>query len=153
MPVRILVVDDHDVIREGVRGIISRLRPQWEICGEASDGEQAVSEARRLAPDLVLLDITMSKMSGFEAAPKIAALGKSKILMFTMHRSIALANDAQTAGAQGYVNKSEAVRYLVSAIETVLAGGVFFGQPEPTPESTEKKHNPGISFSLSLQYV
>jgi DNA-binding NarL/FixJ family response regulator len=152
MSVRILIVDDHDVIREGVRGIISRLRPEWEICGEASDGKQALLEAKRLAPDVVLLDITMPQMSGLEVAPLIAAFGKSKILMFTMHRSIVLAHDAQKVGARGYVNKSDAVRYLIPAIERVLAGGLFFGQPELAPENPEKNRDPGILFRLRLQY-
>jgi DNA-binding NarL/FixJ family response regulator len=131
MPVSIFIVDDHEVLREGIRSIISRARPQWRICGEAANGPDAIDAANRLHPTIILLDVTMPGMSGLEAAARISKLGlPSQILIFTMHESGELANDARRCGARGYVGKSDAARHLILAIETLLSGGTFFGQPE-----------------------
>ena len=131
MPTKILIVDDHEILREGIRSILKRARPHWEICGEASNGVEAIEFTKRLKPDVVLLDITMPQMSGLEAASRITALrSDSRILIFTMHESGQLANDARRAGVLGCVSKSDATRLLVLAIETVLAGGTFFGGPQ-----------------------
>jgi DNA-binding NarL/FixJ family response regulator len=128
MPARILIVDDHEVVREGVKTLITRSRPEWSICGEATDGEQAVEAVQALRPDVVVLDLTMPKMSGFEAATKIAGLSLGcHILIFTMHESERLPSEVRAAGAQGFVLKSQAARDLIRAIDKVLAGGTFFG--------------------------
>jgi DNA-binding NarL/FixJ family response regulator len=153
MPVTILIVDDHEVVREGVRTIINRARPQWEICGEATNGQEAIDTATRLRPDIILLDITMPRLSGLEAASRITGLGlTSQILIFTMHESGELAHDARRVGAKGYVTKSEAGRHLVRAIETLLSGGTFFGGPEKH-ESGEKDPQSGILFRLALSFA
>ena len=111
MSVTILIVDDHEVVREGVRTIINRARPQWEICGEAANGQEAIDTAIRLRPDIILLDITMPGLSGLDAATRISGLGlTSQILIFTMHESGELAHDARRVGARGCVTKSEAGR-------------------------------------------
>lgn len=153
MSVTILIVDDHEVVREGVRTIINAARPQWEICGEAANGQEAVDTAMRLRPDIILLDITMPGLSGLDAATRISGLGlTSQILIFTMHESGELAHEARRVGARGYVPKSEAGRHLVRAIETLLTGGTFFGAPE-RPESSEKDPRSGILFRLSLGFA
>jgi DNA-binding NarL/FixJ family response regulator len=127
MPPRILLVDDHEIVREGIRTLIARSRPDWEICGEATDGEEALEAARTLKPDVVILDITMPKMSGLEAAPQIAKLGLGcRVLMFTMHDSERLSNEVRQAEAQGLVLKSQAARDLIRAVDRLLAGGTFF---------------------------
>jgi DNA-binding NarL/FixJ family response regulator len=127
---RILIVDDHEIVREGLRNLLSQSRPGWVICGQARNGEEAVEAVRDLAPDAVLLDITMPKMSGLEAARRIAKSGTAcRILMFTMHESDSLGQEVRDAGAQGYVLKSQAARNLIVAIETILAGGTFFDVP------------------------
>jgi DNA-binding NarL/FixJ family response regulator len=128
MSARILIVDDHEVIRQGVRrSVLSRDRPEWEICGEANDGKQAIEAVQRLKPDIVILDVTMPTMSGLQAAPQIARLAKDcRILIFTMHESERLSKDVRAAGAHGYVQKSQAGRDLVVAIDALLAGGTFF---------------------------
>jgi DNA-binding NarL/FixJ family response regulator len=131
MPARILLVDDHEIVREGIRTLITRSRPDWEICGEAKDGEEALEAARTLKPDVVILDITMPKMSGLEAAPLIAKLGLGcRVLMFTMHDSERLSNEVRQAEAQGLVLKSQAARDLIRAVDRLLAGGTFFS-PQP----------------------
>jgi DNA-binding NarL/FixJ family response regulator len=150
MSVRILIVDDHEVIRHGVRSMLLRARPEWEICGEASDGKQAIEAVRRLRPDIVILDITMPVMSGLQAAPQIAKLsGDCRILIFTMHESERIANDVRAAAAHGYVQKSQAGRDLVVAIDALLAGETFFGGTRKK-KSPEGDIPPGISFCRAL---
>jgi DNA-binding NarL/FixJ family response regulator len=127
MSARILLVDDHEIVREGIRTLITRSRPDWEICGEAQDGEEALEAVRTLKPDVVILDITMPKMSGLEAAPRIARLGLGcRVLMFTMHDSDRLSSEVRQAQAQGLVLKSQAARDLIRAVDRLLNGGTFF---------------------------
>ena len=126
MPVRILIADDHDVVREGIKMML-RFHPDWEVCGEASDGEEAVERAKTLKPDAIVLDITMPTMNGLQAAEIISQLPtENRILMFTMHDSESVARSAKEAGARGVVVKAFAARDLVRALETILAGGTFF---------------------------
>lgn len=147
MPVTILVVDDHDVLREGIRSILQRARPQWQICAEASSGSEAIDVASRLNPTVILLDITMPGISGLEVASRISAVDPDcKILMVTMHESGELTNDARRVGARGYITKVEAARMLVPAIEALLSGGTFFGSPSENPDPGPA---PGV-LSLSL---
>lgn len=128
MSARILIVDDHEIVREGIRTLIVRSRRDWEICGEASDGEQAVGAIMALKPDVVILDITMPKLSGLEAASQIAGLGLNcRVLMFTMHESERLGSEVRQANAQGFVLKSQAARDLIRAVDCLLGGGTFFG--------------------------
>jgi DNA-binding NarL/FixJ family response regulator len=134
MSARIVIVDDHEIVREGIKTLIARARPQWEICGEASSGEQAINACKTLRPDVVVLDITMPGMSGLEAARKIAEFD-CRVLMFTMHESERLADEVRRAGAQGFVLKSQAARDLIRAIDRLLAGGTFFGSG-PAPQET-----------------
>jgi DNA-binding NarL/FixJ family response regulator len=147
MTTRILIVDDHEIVREGLRSHLARSRPDWDICGEATDGEQAIELTRELKPDLVILDITMPRMSGLEASSRMRKQGVTiPVLIFTTHDSERLAAEVRQAGAQGYVLKSQAVRHLVQAIDTILAGGTFFGAP-PKPEPTRgDKPNLGLVF-------
>jgi DNA-binding NarL/FixJ family response regulator len=149
MSVRILIVDDHEVLREGIRSILSRARPHWEICGEAANGADAIAAAHSLQPTIILLDVTMPGMSGLEAASKISKLGlPSQILIFTMHESGQLANDARRCGAHGCLGKSDAARHLILAIETLLSGGTFFGKPEhpPKPGTSAADPKPGAAL-------
>jgi DNA-binding NarL/FixJ family response regulator len=150
--VRILIVDDHDVVRRGVQAILSKSRPLWEICGEATNGKEAIQAVGWLRPDIVILDITMPVMSGLEAASHIAKLGlHSRVLIFTMHESETLMADVRKAGAHGCVQKSRAARDLIVAIETLLAGGTFFGStaaPEPSPKD---EPNPNIAWLVAVR--
>jgi DNA-binding NarL/FixJ family response regulator len=130
---RILIVDDHEIVREGVRGLIRRSRPNWEVTGEATTGKEAIEAVKTMRPDVVVLDITMPEMSGLEAAAHIAGLSpRPRVLIFTMHESDRLSAEVRQAKAQGYVLKSEAARNLIRAIEQLLTGGEFFGL-EPGP--------------------
>lgn len=125
---RILIVDDHEIVREGIRMLLGRSRSEWQICGEASNASEALTAVKTLEPDVVILDITMPGTSGLEVAKRIKNMQiPSRVLIFTMHESERLATEVREAGAHGYVLKSQAARDLVSAIEEVLGGGSFFG--------------------------
>ncbi len=124
------------MVRQGLRTIL-RARPEWEICGEAANGQEAVEAAQKLRPDIIVLDITMPIMSGLEATEELQKLDLGpRVLIFTMHDSKSLVRALKKAGAQGYVLKSHAARDLIPAIEKLLQGETFFGpdmeaNPEP----------------------
>jgi DNA-binding NarL/FixJ family response regulator len=119
MTVRILVADDHPVVRHGLRTLLGSC-PEWEIIDEAEDGIQAVERAERLKPDVVVLDVSMPKMDGLEACRRIRKrLPKSEVLIVTQHDSAQMMREALSAGARGYVVKSDAARDLLAAVEAV----------------------------------
>lgn len=150
MPVRILIADDHEVVRQGVRKILAA-RPEWEICGEAVNGQEAIQLAGELRPDAIIMDITMPVMSGLEAARKLTSNKNSPpILIFTMHESRSLADSVKEVGARGFVYKSRAARDLIKALEALLNGDTFFtGEGEGTPPATDTPKS-GISFLQAL---
>ena len=116
---RILIADDHEVVRRGIRTLIES-RSAWEICGEAATGKEAVEKTARLKPDIVLLDITMPEHGGLEAIPEILkAHPETQILVLTMHDSGRIASRALAAGASGLVLKSDAARDLIRALEAI----------------------------------
>lgn len=150
---RILIVDDHEIMREGLKSLLAKSRPEWEICGEAMDGEQAVRQVRDLRPDLVILDISMPRLSGLAASAQMRKQGLGvPVLIFTTHESERLELETRRAGAQGYVLKSQAARDLVEAIDTILAGGEFYGKPSK-PKAQDDKPNPGILFFRILPFA
>jgi DNA-binding NarL/FixJ family response regulator len=124
--VRILIADDHELIR---RGLVSALadRPEWSIVAEAADGRQACELAARLTPDIAVLDLTMPELNGLDATRQIrSSTPKTRILIVTAHESEQLIRDVLDAGAMGYVLKSDAGRVLVQAIEALLDERPFF---------------------------
>jgi DNA-binding NarL/FixJ family response regulator len=124
--VKILIADDHEIVRQGIRRVLE-VKPDWEICGEASNGQEAVRMAQELSPDIIIMDVTMPVMSGFEAADEISRLPLgSRVLFFTMHDSGSMAGSVRKSGAHGYVVKSRAAQDLVQALERLLRGGTFF---------------------------
>ena len=124
--VRILIADDHELIRRGIAAQISH-RPEWEVVAEATNGRDAVTLALRLKPDLIVLDLSMPELNGLAAASQILAeLPEARILMLTVHESEQLVREVLAAGARGYVLKSDAGRILIAALEALLDGGSFF---------------------------
>jgi len=122
---RILIADDHEVVRRGIRTLL-KTRSEWDICGEAASSRVAVAKAARLKPDIVLLDITMPEASGLEAIPQILkGSPKTKILILTMHDSGEMASQALAAGASGLILKSDAARDLIRALEAIGKNGAF----------------------------
>jgi DNA-binding NarL/FixJ family response regulator len=139
--VKVLIVDDHEIVRKGVSAIILSSNRDWVICGEGSDGAEAIELAKALKPDVVVLDVTMPGMNGLEAAYEISRLDlPSRILIFTMHDWEGLRNSIEQVGAKGWVKKANAARDLIAAIDALLAGGTFFGSDGP---SSGPAKNPG----------
>jgi DNA-binding NarL/FixJ family response regulator len=137
MTVRILVVDDHPVVRHGLRSLL-RSRPEWEIVDEAEDGAEAVEKAERLKPDVVLLDVSMPTMDGLEACRRIRKnVPKSEILIVTQHDSPQMMREAVGAGARGYVVKSDAARDLLAAVEEVSQHRFFTAQNRGQARASE----------------
>ncbi len=121
MCVRIILADDHEVVRQGVRRFLET-QPSLEICAEAANGQEAVEKTLSLKPDIVILDLTMPVMNGVEAARQIRQLVPSaKIIVFSMHDFAQLAETVKQAGADAYVSKSNRVDKLYEAIRTVLS--------------------------------
>jgi len=135
MAVRILLVDDHPVVRQGLRTLLEG-RAEWEVAGEASDGLEAVEKVNSLQPDVVVLDITMPRMNGIEACRVIKEKKPGvEVLFVTQHDSPQMMREALAAGARGYVVKSNLARDLLEAIEQVSQHRVF----------TALAHNPNTA--------
>ena len=150
MGVRIEIVDDHEVLREGVKSLLAKFRPDWQVGGEATNGEDAIQIAQDLKPDLMVLDISMPCMAASRACSEMRKEGQDiPVLIFTTHQSERLAQEVRQAGAQGYVLKSQAARDLVLAIDTILKGGMFFGAPEESKLTPGSKIKPEILFFRS----
>jgi DNA-binding NarL/FixJ family response regulator len=123
---RILIADDHAMMRKGLRTVIEP-HEGWEICGEATNGIEALELARSLNPDLVVLDVSMPGLNGLEVALRLSrTLPEIKTLLFTMHNSQQFARDVAKSGANGYVCKSSGEEVLTQAMEMVLHGEQFF---------------------------
>jgi len=123
---RILIADDHEVARRGIRALLES-HPGWEVCAEARDGRDAVELAINTKPNVVLLDIGMPNLNGLEAARQIlAALPDAAILILTMHDTDTMVRDVLRAGARGFLLKSDAGRDLVAAVEAVQLQRTFF---------------------------
>src|SRR6516164_3852710 len=118
--VRILIADDHELVREGLRALLAS-RPAWEVCGEAADGVEAIEKAAELQPDVVLLDVSMPRLNGLEAAALIRRESPaSEIVIVSQHDPAEMLPSALEAGARGYVSKSEVGSNLLSLIESMV---------------------------------
>lgn len=128
-PVRILIADDHDIVRQGLRGVLER-ESGWVVCGEATTGRQTVTMATELAPDVIVLDLSMPDMNGLEAARQIRqSASPAAILFVTMYDSKDFERDAIDVGASGFLSKTDSARLLVDAVQAVLARRRVFSQP------------------------
>jgi len=117
--VRLLIADDHEVVRRGIR-VLLETEPGWTICGEAANGREAVELAASFAPDVVILDVSMPELNGFEATRQIRkALPRCEVLILTMHESEQVLRESLAAGARGYVLKADAGRTLVAAVDAL----------------------------------
>jgi DNA-binding NarL/FixJ family response regulator len=123
---KLLVADDHEIVRKGVRCLLEA-QPGWQVMAEASNGREAVEQAKRLKPDVAVLDIGMPSLNGLEAARQMLKNDPHiKIVILTMHDSDNLIREVLKVGARGYVAKSHAIRDLVTAINAVRSGVTFF---------------------------
>lgn len=148
-PLRVLIVDDHEIIRKGLRSLIET-RSEWRVCGEAVNGREAVAKTTALNPDIVVLDIAIPELNGLQAIPEILNVAPgTEILVLTMYESEQMMEDALQAGAKGYLLKSDAARNLLAAMETLSQHRPFYSN-RPSPASsvvTPRKH--GAEGALS----
>ena len=126
MPFRILVADDHEVVRRGLCALL-RSQPEWEVCGEAGNGREAVEKAIQLKPEVVILDVGMPTLNGLEATRQILkANPRIKVLVLTLHDSDQVVQEVLNAGARGFLLKSDAARDLVAAVDALRLGKIYF---------------------------
>jgi DNA-binding NarL/FixJ family response regulator len=136
---RILIADDHEVVRGGIRTMLEA-HPGWEVCAEAADGREAVERSREFKPDVAILDLGMPNLNGLEATRQIlAASPQTKILILTMHDSNQVVRESVAAGARGFLLKTEASRELVTAVEALQDQRTYFA--------------PGIAEMIMEEYL
>jgi DNA-binding NarL/FixJ family response regulator len=122
---KVLIVDDHAFIRRGVQGIL-KAYPEWQLCGEADNGTDAVRLAGELNPEAIVMDVSMPGLNGVEATRAIRKTNKDvKILLLTLHESSELVRTAFHAGVNGYLLKTDAEQELVQALNAVIAQGMY----------------------------
>jgi DNA-binding NarL/FixJ family response regulator len=140
-PLRILVADDHELFRRGVKSLL-QAHAGWEICGEAGTGREAIVKAKELIPDIAILDISMPDLNGADAARGIRRVSKNtEILILSMHYSDQLIREIVDAGALGYVLKSDSDKDLLLAVETLARHRPFF--TAQAPDVIESEFNRG----------
>jgi DNA-binding NarL/FixJ family response regulator len=123
---RILIADDHEVVREGLRRMVET-EPDWEVCGVAADGREAVALATELNPDVVIVDMTMPELDGVQVVQQIKrALPQTEILVFSAHESESVIAEVFAAGAKSYIRKADAGRHLISALRSLQEHKPFF---------------------------
>ena len=151
-PFRILLADDHEVVRAGLRALLEE-QSGWEVVAEAADGRDAVEKASKLKPDVVVIDIAMPSLNGLEAVRQIVkTVPNTKVLVLTMYDSDPLIQQVLQAGARGYLLKSDAGRDLVSAIDALRRNKTFFtpkvsqmvleGYLDKSPKEKETEEEP-----------
>ncbi len=126
-PIRVLIADDHDLVRQGVRSLLAGRPESFVVCGEASSGLEAVEKARHLRPDVVVIDFSMPGLNGMEATRLLSKdVPSARVLIMSMHESEFLIRELLSVGADGYVMKSDAARDLPLAIESLAVRRPFF---------------------------
>ncbi|MCJ7677287.1 MAG: response regulator transcription factor [Anaerolineales bacterium] len=160
-PIRILLADDHAILRDGIRALLSD-ETDLNVVGEAENGRQALEQARALRPDIVIMDIGMPLLSGLEATTQIRRdVPEARVLILTMHQNEEYLAHVLAAGASGYVLKDVAGRELVSAIRQVAGGEAFFS-PSMTKTLTslylhsleaERTHDPYDDLTIREREV
>jgi len=125
-PLRILVADDHTLVRQGLRKILES-QPGWVVVGEAGDGRDAVQQTMDLQPDVVIMDIAMPRLNGVEAVQQIERRNpNARVLVLSMYSDEAYVTRAVRAGAAGYLLKDSADVDLIQAVSAVSEGKSFF---------------------------
>jgi len=123
---RIMVADDHEVVRKGLVALL-QAQPDWQVCGEAGDGREAVEKAIQLKPDILILDIGMPSLNGLEATRQILkTIPNARVLILTLHDSDQVVREVLNAGARGFLLKSDAARDLVAAVEALRHDKTYF---------------------------
>ena len=126
MQVKILIADDHEIVRRGLRAILEN-QPEWHVVDEAVTGREALEKAKSSSPDVAVIDIGMPELNGLEATRQILKLlPQTEVLILTMHESEQIIREVLAAGARGYVLKSDAGKDLVTAVDALCHHRTFF---------------------------
>ncbi|MBU1122697.1 MAG: response regulator transcription factor [Candidatus Omnitrophota bacterium] len=142
MPLKIVIADDHDVIREGIKSIL-RGQAEYKVVGEAVNGEEVISNVEKFKPDVLLLDISMPKKSGLDVITQVHNISpKTMIIMVTVHRASIYIAKALKLGVKGYLNKENVVEDLLPALRKVIKGEVFMS-PQVSQYMIEKVTHEG----------
>ena len=145
MSARILIADDHELVRQGMRAILSR-EPGWEVCAEAETGRQALDKALELKPDLLILDLGLPELNGLEVTRQVRRSLAVPILIVTVHDEDEILREAIAAGANGYVLKADAGRILAAAVRAILRHGEYFSETlRPSSDAGLPAAEPGTS--------
>jgi DNA-binding NarL/FixJ family response regulator len=123
---RILLADDHEIVRRGLCALLQK-HEGWEVCGEASDGREAVEMAKQMKPDVIIVDIGMPHLNGLDTTRQLLQHDPHfRVIVLTITDSDQIIREALDAGARGFVLKSDAARDLVSAVEALQSKRMFF---------------------------
>jgi DNA-binding NarL/FixJ family response regulator len=123
--IRILIADDHEVVRNGVRDLLNA-QPEFKVVCDATNGRDAIKLAEKHKPDVAVIDVSMPDLNGMDATRLIRKLSpETRVLIFSMHETEHLVHEVFNAGAQGYVLKSDAGTHLIAAVKALAAGGHF----------------------------
>lgn len=144
--IRILLLDDHGVLREGIKRLLEA-EPDFNVCGEAETVKQALESLRALGPDVLISDISLGEGNSFELIELLVRAGTgTKILVLSMHDNPAFVSKALSLGARGYVTKASAAQELVPALRALVAGSVYVSgdiqkpKRKAAPKLTQREH-------------
>jgi DNA-binding NarL/FixJ family response regulator len=141
MPIRVIIADDHAIVREGIKALFEKMGREITVCGEASDGRELLEVARKKPADVYVVDIAMPGLNGLEAASRLLRLDKSaKIICLSMYNDSSTVQKAMGTGARGYVLKENTAEDMVKAIRAVNRGGYYMGAS--LPEFIPGERNP-----------
>jgi len=128
MSIRIIIVDDHDIIRAGIKSVL-KPHSEYEVCAEAQNGDQALEAVEKIKPDILLLDISMPKISGLDIIARVKRVSpQTKIIIISVHKLGAYVLKALRQGVSGYLNKENVAEELILALARVSAGKVYLGE-------------------------
>ena len=129
--ISVVIIDDHPVIRHGVTSVLKK-QPDMHVVGESDTAATALPLIKELKPDVVILDITMTGISGIDLIPYIKALSENTIIIiYSMHQSTDIIYRSFKAGAKGYVLKADAIRDLFKAVREAVQGRIFLSKSLP----------------------
>lgn len=152
MATRILIADDHELMRATLRTLINS-HTGWQVCAEAKDGGEAVAQAKKLQPDLIVLDLAMPVMDGVQAAREIIrSRPEARVIMFTLHASEEVEKHAKRAGVKEVVSKAKNGGRLVTAMEKLLVGSEdtkAVSREPVTPDSGSEGSESGSTSSVT----
>lgn len=146
--VSVLIADDHEIVREGLRRLLDR-EPDFEVCGEGADGREVLEKIEQLRPDVVVLDINMPRLAGFEVLERVqASFPLIKVVLLSMHSDPPYVRNAISLGADAYVVKTARADEVITAVRAVVRGDSYFSPPIARFMAEELRGNAGAGSSV-----